>query len=74
MVGKKGLGGSLVIVGGIVNIKVEYIMVAWCCHLWRVGNRYRLWDEGLGCAKRQILLYLDILWTSYNVLLTPMGF
>ena len=38
------------------------------------GEQVRSWDEGLGCAKRQILLYLDILWTSYNVLLTPMGF
>ena len=28
VVGKRGLGGSLVIVGGIVHIKVEYIMVA----------------------------------------------
>ena len=27
MVGKRGLGGSLVIVGGIVQVKVEYIMV-----------------------------------------------
>ena len=27
-----------------------------CFHLWRVRNRDRLWNEGLGCARRQMVL------------------
>jgi len=33
----------------------------WCCYLWRVRNRDRLWNVGLGCARRQLIIYSDMM-------------
>jgi len=56
MVGKRRSGGAVVIMGEIVQVKVEYIGVDLVlCNLWEARNRDRFWNEVLKCARRQMM-------------------
>ena len=55
VVGKRRLGGAVVIEDEMVLVKVEYIMVALVLPPVEVRNRERLWNGGLGYARRQMV-------------------
>ena len=58
MVRKRRLGGSLIRVDEIVQIRVEYIRVDLMLPPVESGEQGTLQGVGLGqCAKRQVLLY-----------------
>ena len=64
---KRRLGDAVVREDEVVQAKVGYIVVALVLHLWRVRNRDRLWNGGLGCARRQMVLRSDMLWAFKNM-------
>jgi len=73
VVRKSRSGGAVVIIDDMMQVNVEYIEWLWCFHLWRVRNRDKLWNEGLECARRQMIPSYDMLQAFKNTSMMFLG-